>query len=183
MIGHYSNLRTKPHISVTAVGRLLVVLLCLQGGLRAAVYAPGGKSPAAETDALFSGQTVLELSIEVDAQGLETLRANSSNRYNSPNRPAALATVREGTNIYKRVAIHLKGSAGSFRDVEQKPAFTLHFNENIPEQRFHGLEKISLNNSVQDSTYMCEFLGRQIFNATSVPVPRAGHATVTFNGE
>ncbi|HWN97516.1 MAG TPA: CotH kinase family protein [Methylomirabilota bacterium] len=176
-------MRTRLHLSTAIIGRLLVVLLCFQSGLRAAVYAPGGKSSSAETDALFLGETVLELSIEVDAQGLETLRANSSNRYNSPNRPDALATVREGTNIYQRVAIHLKGSAGSFRDVEQKPAFTLNFDEHIPKQRFHGLEKISLNNSVQDSTYMCEFLGRQIFNATSVPVPRAGHATVTFNGE
>jgi spore coat protein H len=181
--GHVSNLRAKCSIRAAATSRLLVTWLCFQGALPAAVYAPGGKSSSAETDALFSGQSVLNLSIEVDARGLETLRANSSNRYNSPNRPDALATVREGTNIYKRVAIHLKGSAGSFRDVEEKPAFTLHFAEHIPGQRFHGLEKISLNNSVQDSTYMCEFLGRQIFNATSVPVPRAGHATVTFNGE
>ena len=176
-------MRTALQTSTAVWVRLLMALLCLQGNSHAAVYSPGGKSASPETDALFSGQTVLALSIEVEAQGLETLRANSSNRYNSPNRPDALATVREGTNIFHRVAIHLKGSAGSFRDVEQKPAFTLHFNENIPGQRFHGLEKISLNNSVQDSTYMCEFLGRLIFNATSVPVPRAGHATVTFNGE
>ncbi len=176
-------MRTKLHLSTAVVGRLLVALLWLHGGVRAAVYVPGGKNSSVETDALFSGETVLALSIEVDAQGLETLRANSSNRHNSPNRPDALATVREGTNTYRRVAIHLKGSAGSFRDVEQKPAFTLHFDENIPGQRFHGLEKISLNNSVQDSTYMCEVLGRQMFNATSVPVPRAGHATVIFNGE
>jgi len=162
---------------------LLLGVLIVAPTSRGASYKPGDKSSNRETDELFSGRTVLELSIEVDAQGLETLRANSSNRYNSPNRPDALATVREGTNIYRRVAIHLKGSAGSFRDVEQKPAFTLHFNENVPSQRFHGLEKISLNNSVQDGTYMCEFLGRQIFNSTSVPVPRAGHATVTFNSE
>ncbi len=181
--GHRSTLSKRLRISTAGVGGLFVVLFCLHASAYAADYAPGGKSSPAEANALFAGETVLKLSIEVDAQGLEILRANSSNRYTSPNRPDALATVREGTNIYRRVAIHLKGSAGSFRDVEQKPAFTLHFDEHIPTQRFHGLEKISLNNSVQDSTYMCEFLGRQIFNATSVPVPRAGHATVTFNGE
>jgi spore coat protein H len=137
--------------------------------------------PAA-TD-LFAGDWVPRLEIKIEEDGLNVLRGNTSNRYNSPNRPDALATVREGTNIYRQVAIHLKGSAGSFRELDNKPAFTLHFNEHIPAQRFHGLEKISLNNSVQDATYMCEVLGRQVFHATSVPVPRAGHASVVFNGE
>jgi spore coat protein H len=133
--------------------------------------------------ALFAGEWVPRLEIKIDENGLNALRANTPNRHNTPDRPDARATVREGTNIYRQVAIHLKGSAGSFRELDNKPAFTLHFNEHIPSQRFHGLEKISLNNSVQDSTYMCEVLGRRIFNATSVPVPRAGHASVIFNGE
>jgi len=132
---------------------------------------------------LFAGDWAPRLEIEVDQEGLSVLRANSSNRYNAPNRPAALATIREGTNTYRQVAIHLKGSAGSFRELNDKPGFTLHFNSHIPSQRFHGLEKISLNNSVQDATYVCEVLGRQVFNATSVPAPRAGHAVVILNGE
>src|SRR5436190_14815176 len=139
---------------------LLLGVLIVAPTSRGASYKPGDKSSNRETDELFSGRTVLELSIEVDAQGLETLRANSSNRYNSPNRPDALATVREGTNIYRRVAVHLKGSAGSFRGLDDKPSFTLHFSAHDAAQRFHGLQKISLNNSVQDPTYMCEFLAR-----------------------
>ena len=163
--------------------RFLLIACFLQATAQAASYGPGGKSAAAATDALFRGDSVLQLSIEVDDAGLEILRANSSNRFNTPNRPNAFATIREGTNIYRRVALHLKGSAGSFRGLDDKPAFTLNFSRNDPAQRFHGLEKISLDNSVQDPTYMCEFLGRRIFNATSVPVPRAGHALVRFNGE
>lgn len=143
--------------------------------------------PRAEADplatALFSAEWVPRIEIKVDEAGLNVLRGNSANRYSTPNRPNALATVREGTNVYRQVAIHLKGSAGSFRDLDDKPALTLHFNEHIPAQRFHGLDKISLNNSVQDATYMCEILGRRIYNSTSVPVPRAGHASVVFNGQ
>ena len=161
---------------------LAAVLFALALPLSAANYRSPLTASSPETDALFDGQTVLELAIEVNAAGLETLRANSANRQPDPNRAEALATVREGTNIYHRVALHLKGSAGSFRELDNKPAFTLHFDEVTPGQRFHGLEKISLNNSVQDPTYMCEFLGRQLFNAAGVPVPRAGHALVTFNG-
>jgi len=179
---HFSGVRVRIMRDSVRIIQSLAIVCWLQATLRAASYVPGGKSSAA-TDVLFRGESVLKLSIEVDEAGLEILRANSSNRYNSPNRPNALATVHEGTNIYRRVDIHLKGSAGSFRGLDDKPAFTLNFSRNDPAQRFHGLEKISLDNSVQDSTFMCEFLGRQIFNATSVPVPRAGHATVAFNGQ
>lgn len=156
--------------------------LLVAAGLPALAAHPHTETLAAATD-LFAGDWVPRLEIKIEEDGLKVLRGNSSNRYNTPSRPDALATVREGTNIYRQVAIHLKGSAGSFRELDSKPAFTLHFNEHIPSQRFHGLEKISLNNSVQDATYMCEILGRRIFNATSVPVPRAGHASVIFNGE
>ena len=156
--------------------------LLVAASLPAPAAHPHTETLPAATD-LFAGDWVPRLEIKIEEDGLNVLRGNSSNRYNAPNRPDALATVHEGTNIYRQVAIHLKGSAGSFRELDNKPAFTLHFNEHIPAQRFHGLEKISLNNSVQDATYMCEVLGRQIFNATSVPVPRAGHASVILNGE
>lgn len=164
-----------------AVLRLLLALLFLE----ATVWGAGKpkKSFWDDTDLLFSGEFVPALKIEIDQAGMNVLRSNSSNRNNAPNRPDAIATVREGTNVYRGVAIHLKGSAGSFRDVEDKPAFTLHFDHTDSAQRFHGLEKIHLNNSVQDPSFMCEILGRAIFNSTGVPAPRAGHATVMLNGD
>src|SRR5262245_7018771 len=99
---------------------LLAAWLCLQSWLHAASYRTSGKSSLPDTDRLFGGDLVVELTIEVDVAGIEILRANSSNRYNSPNRPNALATVREGTNIYRRVDVHLKGSAGSFRELDDQ---------------------------------------------------------------
>ena len=165
---------------VPAVLRSLVVLLSLGVTCWAAAKK---KAFHDDTTILFSGEVVPELKIEIDQAGLEILQANSSNRNNAPNRPNALATVREGTNIFRGVAVHLKGSAGSFRGLDSKPALTLDFDHTFPAQRFHGLKKIHLNNSVQDPTFMCEILGREIFNATTVPAPRAGHATVTLNGE
>lgn len=180
---HLPGVRMRTQRGKCPIIPLLASWLCLQSCLHAAFYGTGGESSLPETDRLFGGDSVVELTIEVDGAGMEILRANSSNRYNSPNRPNALATVREGTNIYRRVAVHLKGSAGSFRGLDDKPSFTLHFSAEESGQRFHGLEKISLNNSVQDATYMCEFLARRMFNATSVPAPRAGHASVTLNGQ
>ncbi len=126
---------------------------------------------------------VPRLSIEVAPRDMAILRAyhwewggNESERTN------VFVTVREGGRVYTNVAVHLKGSAGSFRPVDDLPAMTLHFGKGGSPQRFHGLEKIHLNNSVQDPSRICEILGRELFNAAGVPTPRASHAVVTLNG-
>jgi hypothetical protein len=80
------------------------------------------------------------------------------------------------------VTVHLKGAAGSFRPVDQRPALTLNFEKHVPGQTFHGLRKISLNNSEQDGSCLSEKVCRELFDAAGVPVPRAGHALVTLNG-
>lgn len=97
-------------------------------------------------------------------------------------RPKAKATVTEGGVTYTNVEVHLKGSAGSFRSIDQKPALTLNFEKSAPGQSFHGLHKISLNNSLQDPTYLSEKICRELFDAAGVPAPRASHAKVELNG-
>lgn len=100
---------------------------------------------------------------------------------NDGERTNVSVTVREGDQVYTNVQMHLKGSAGSFRPFDDKPALTLHFNKEAKGQKFHGMEKIHLNNSVQDPTYLNEVIARELFNAAGVPVPKAAHATVTLN--
>ncbi|HUL51321.1 MAG TPA: CotH kinase family protein, partial [Candidatus Nitrosotalea sp.] len=97
-------------------------------------------------------------------------------------RPEVLAVVREGGVTFTNVALHLKGSAGSFRPIDDKPALTLSFSKHAAGQQFHGFTKISLNNSVQDSSFLTEIVCRELFNAAGVPAPRADHATVLING-
>jgi hypothetical protein len=102
-------------------------------------------------------------------------------------------TIEEGTNIYSNVGIHLKGGPGSFRELHSNrhdsgpdnndmPAFTVNFEHFVPGQKFHGLKKIHLNNSVQDDTRISEKISRELFEAAGVPAPRAGNALVTFDG-
>ncbi|HTD66715.1 MAG TPA: CotH kinase family protein, partial [Candidatus Limnocylindria bacterium] len=71
---------------------------------------------------------------------------------------------------------------GSFRPLNAKPALTLNFDKFADKQRFHGLQKISLNNSVQDPSYVSEKICRDIYGAAGVLVPRADYATVELNG-
>jgi len=84
------------------------------------------------------------------------------------------------------VGIRLKGSYGSFRQLDRKAAFKVKFNFDDcgdPEQRFHGLRNLTLNNAVQDSTNLHQTLGYEYFRAAGVPSPRASSVNVHVNDE
>ena len=131
---------------------------------------------------LFTRPDVPAISIEITAEGLDKLKQNQRQTSPQTEREAVPATVREGQIAYTNVALHLKGAAGSFRSIEDKPALTLNFDKFSPGQRFHGLQKLSLNNSVQDPTYTTESLCRELFLKAGIPAPRAAQARVDLNG-
>jgi spore coat protein H len=85
--------------------------------------------------------------------------------------------------VIRDVGVHLKGSAGSFRQLGDKPAFTIKFDHFVPGQKYRGLQKLSLNNAVQDPTYLSDLLGNELFRAAGVPAPRIGHARLELNGK
>jgi spore coat protein H len=161
-----------------------IVKLCLAAAfVAAACDAPAGVNYSSAGDELFADGAVTHLRIEVSAPEMEVLRGFGFRRETpQEERPSVRCTVREGTNTWKNVALHLKGSAGSFRPVDDAPSFTLNFSKHISRQRFHGLEKISLNTSVQDPTRISEKLCRELYTRGGIPVPRAGYATAQLNG-
>jgi hypothetical protein len=134
-----------------------------------------------ETDYLFVDRRVPRLNIEIPPEGMRVLREyHQVWRQERPERIDVKATVREGAQVYKDVAIHLKGSF-TFQPINAQPSLTLNFDKFAKGQRFHGLSKLHLNNTVQDPTYLSEAFARDFFNAIGVPTPRAGHAIVTLN--
>ena len=50
-------------------------------------------------------------------------------------------------------------------------------------QKFHGLKKLMLNNSIQDPSYLNERICGYLFRQAGVPSPRTGHALVVLNGK
>jgi hypothetical protein len=132
-------------------------------------------------EALFADGRITRLELEISTNDMAQLRDQKLTGLRE--RPAYAVTVREGKRTYKNVQMHLKGSWGSFRSMDSKPAMTLNFSAEDDDQRFHGLKKISLNNSVQDSTYLSEKFSRELFRKIGVPCPRVGYATVKVNGQ
>ena len=156
---------------------ILRLVMCLSGvvSLRAASYAR-----AEAGDELFS--TPARIRIEIPDEGMRELREYVQVfRQTRPERVDVRATVREGGKIYTNVAVHLKGSF-SFQAIDGKPSFTLNFDKFAPGQKFHGLTKIHLNNSVQDPSALSEQFARELFRSVGVPAPRAAPVLVNLNG-
>jgi hypothetical protein len=142
--------------------------------VRAKQYAPVAPLP----------KDLYRVEIKVSLKDYQTLLGYHWNGWQGGGeRPEVKVTVREGGVTYTEVALHPKGSAGSFRPFNNKPAMTLNFSKHKKGQTFHGYSKISLNNSVQDSTYLSEAICREMFVEAGVPAPRVEHATVVVNGQ
>src|SRR5437899_3539324 len=130
---------------------------------------------AAPADDLFSSDSKLfRLQIAIPAESIAALRKQP--------RQYVSARVQEGATIYEEVAVHLKGSVGSFRPIDDKPALTLSFSKHASNRTFHGSSKIHLNNSVEDPSYLNEKLGTILFAKAGIPAPAVHHTLVELNG-
>jgi spore coat protein H len=97
-------------------------------------------------------------------------------------RKAVRAQVRVCGLEFNDVGVHLKGAAGSWRDWNDKPGLTLGFDKFVKGQELLGLEKLHLNNGVQDGSYFHELLANELALAMGVPACRCAHALVELNG-
>lgn len=144
-------------------------------GLGAPKTPKAGKPPKPDsTDEIFTNGIISTIHVQISSTNMALLRKNS--------RAYVKATIKEGTNTWEEVGVHLKGSAGSVRQVDENPAMTLNFDKYVDRQKFHGLDKIHLNNSVQDPSFMTEMLCGEMFRASGVPAARVTHARVFLNG-
>lgn len=80
------------------------------------------------------------------------------------------------------VGVHLKGAWGSWRDINGKAAFKIKMDAFVRNQTLFGITKFTLNNMVQDPSYIHEAVTYRLFRAMDVPAPRVGYANVTLNG-
>jgi spore coat protein H len=130
------------------------------------------RQDAEASNAFFDQGMIPQIKIQLSQQEEQKLRADQR-------RFVDCTLIENGQTTYKKVAVKLKGAAGSFRNLDDKPAFTLKLKKKG--ERFHGLDKFHLNNSVQDESYLCELLGSQLFREARYPAARVTHARVWLN--
>lgn len=131
-------------------------------------------SPAEDSAAFFKSDKVIHIDIDIGPKELDALRREP--------RKYAKATLKVGDAVYKDIGIHVKGAAGSFRGIDDRPGLTLNMNKFDEEKLFHGMDKFHLANSVQDPSYVSELICGELFRAAGVPASRVSFATVTING-
>lgn len=118
----------------------------------------------------FASGSIPELRIEIDDAARGKLR-REPRRY-------VKARFREGKHAALDVGIKLKGSAGSFQRLRDKPGLTIDFDRYQAKATFHGLAKFHLNNAAQDASYLREDLAYELFRRAGLPAPRITHARV-----
>lgn len=132
------------------------------------------KDKSDDSGKFFRSGAIPRLVIELDDAACDALRQTA--------RKYATGVLREnGRTTYEEVSFKLKGAAGSFREFDDLPSFTVKMDRGNKDQRFHGLQKFQLNKSPQDGTYLHELLGSDIFSEAGILAPRVTHARVWIN--
>jgi len=94
------------------------------------------------------------------------------------------AVVIDG-EAYKNVGIRAKGNT-SLRNVSamgsSRYSFKIEFDQYEQGKSYHGLDKLSLNNIIQDNTYMKDYLCYQMMAAAGADAPLCSYVYITVNG-
>lgn len=98
---------------------------------------------------------------------------------------SACSVVIDG-EAYKNVGIRAKGNT-SLSSVaaygNNRYSFKIEFDQYDSTKSYYGLDKISLNNIIQDNTYMKDYLCYQMMGAFGVPSSLCSYVYITVNGE
>ena len=83
---------------------------------------------------------------------------------------------------HTEVGVRKKGFLGSQSDT--KPSLKLRYDKYVDDQSLGGvMERMTLNNSIQDPSMINTCLSYQVFAAAGLPSPRCNFAAVTVNGK
>lgn len=130
---------------------------------------------------LFNKDDIMEIDIDIDEKLWNELADNAmEEEYYSAN-------ITINGEIYYNVGLRAKGNTTLSQiandDTTDRYSFKVKFDEYIDGQTLKGLEKLALNNMMQDTTYMKEYLSYDLLNKMGVSTPAFQYASITLNGE
>jgi hypothetical protein len=128
----------------------------------------------AQFQALYDLATVQDFRIELSDAAIQSLD-HSPFEYVEGN-------VEFAGQRFEQVGIRLKGSS-TFQDWSGKPAFKIHLDEYVPDVRYAGKERFTLNNMTGDPAMAREVIGYRLWADAGMKVPRANYARVYVNAE
>ncbi|HYO53521.1 CotH kinase family protein [Archangium sp.] len=85
--------------------------------------------------------------------------------------------------LIHNAGIRQKGGWGSVSTLSGKPGWSLKFDEFVRGQRYRGLDRLLLNNALQDRSLLNEHLAYELYRQAGLAAPRTAHALVVLNGQ
>lgn len=134
----------------------------------------GAGAPTDESAELYDPEHVPRFDIELPPDSVASLM-NDPGTY-------VTGTLRYGTETVSNIGVRIKGE-GSSRPLTAKAALKLKFDEFVDGQSFRGLRRLTLNNMVEDPSFLAERLAYHVFRLANLPAPRCNSALVSVNGE
>lgn len=123
-------------------------------------------------DPIYAEDGVLQIEITLSESAMNSLRSSPFEYVEGD--------LSYGGHTWQGVGVRLKGSA-SFRMLDDKPDWKIKF-EDYGDERFYGLDRLTLQNDIWDTSMMAQNLAYRFFAAAGSPSPRTGYAWVTLNG-
>lgn len=124
---------------------------------------------------LFDTSTVHTLNIIMDNWDTFVTNAKSEEYYD--------CTVVIDNEAYKNVAIRGKGNTSLSMVNNDRYSFKIEFDHYDSANTYYGLDKLCLNNIIQDHTYMKDYLTYQMMAEMGVASPLCSYVYITVNGE
>ena len=156
---------------------VLVLVLLLTG----VCMAFGGKADGGTTmgyeDKLFDTSSVHKINIVMDDWDEFISNAESEEYYT--------CTLEIDGETYKNVAIRGKGNTSLTKVAaygNDRYSFKVEFDRYDSSVTYHGLDKLCLNNIIQDNTYMKDYLCYRLMAEMGVASPLCSYVYVSVNG-
>lgn len=169
-----------------AILALLAILFGFAGCASRAVEPVEAETAEAESagpeyaQMLFDTTVVHSIDIQVDEAEWDTMIATSGERSKAY---IACDLVIDGERM-ENVAIRCKGHSSLSRSKSTgKYSFKAEFDHYTEGVSYHGLDKLSLNNLVADSSCMHDYIVYRLMGEFGVAAPLCSYAFVTLNGE
>lgn len=124
---------------------------------------------------LFDTSKVHTINIIMDDWDEFTANCKSEEYY-------ACTVVIDG-ETFKNVAIRGKGNTSLSQVTNDRYSYKIEFDHYTDALTYHGLDKLCLNNIIQDNTYMKDYLCYQMMQQMGVAAPLCSYAYLTVNGE
>ena len=171
---------THKHIDRICIAALIfsiIISLLYTGEITGGVITPVAAAYKYE-EKLFDTSKVHEIAIEMDKWD-EFIESCENEEYANCN-----LTI-DGEK-YKNIAIRAKGNT-SLSSVSsmgsQRYSFKIEFDHNDSNVTYNGLDKLALNNVIQDNTYMKDYIVYNMMRESGVASPLCSFVWITVNGE